>query len=120
MFRSLNTFMAMLLMMWGIIGNTSAKPLIDDCNMVCLEVYIPVCGSDGKIYNNGCFLNLAQCKDDSLEEEEDEFCGLTCKGRLSPYLFGVASDDRGMAYVTSSPEDRDAVHPLKPFIMIIK
>ncbi|KAG7387098.1 hypothetical protein PHYPSEUDO_014752 [Phytophthora pseudosyringae] len=44
------------------------------CPEVCIEIYQPVCGSDGVSYTNSCFLGIANCKDPSITQASDGAC----------------------------------------------
>ena len=37
----------------------------DGCCKKCKRYFRPICGSDGKTYNNKCFMKAAACKSDS-------------------------------------------------------
>ncbi|GMF22099.1 unnamed protein product [Phytophthora lilii] len=45
-----------------IAGASSATVSDDSCSFACLDVYEPVCGSNGETYSNACCLRLASCK----------------------------------------------------------
>jgi hypothetical protein len=36
------------------------------CTVGCPEIYSPICGSDGKTYENDCKLSQKNCLDDTL------------------------------------------------------
>ncbi|MGI4416828.1 Kazal-type serine protease inhibitor family protein [Klebsiella pneumoniae] len=46
------------------------------CDRHCIDLYDPVCGSDGNQYSNSCFLGIARCRNPSLREAPDHVCGL--------------------------------------------
>ncbi|KAG7400644.1 hypothetical protein PHYBOEH_004911 [Phytophthora boehmeriae] len=46
----------------------------EDCPTYCARDRWPVCGSDGKIYDNDCLLEVAQCKDPTIEKTKMKNC----------------------------------------------
>ena len=58
-----------------IIGSGSSLPTMK-CINACLDIYSPVCGSDGVSYINSCQLELAACKNPKLKivETSEDNC----------------------------------------------
>jgi coxsackievirus/adenovirus receptor len=56
-------------------GSNRNGSIVDaDCNFACIEVYDPVCASDGNEYGNECILQRAQCENPKLEKVSDGKC----------------------------------------------
>ncbi|EEY59559.1 protease inhibitor Epi10 [Phytophthora infestans T30-4] len=57
----------------------------DNCSFGCLDVYKPVCGSNGETYSNSCYLRLASCKSNNgITEAGDGECASTPASSATP------------------------------------
>ncbi|KAF0715059.1 hypothetical protein As57867_003578, partial [Aphanomyces stellatus] len=54
---------------------TSSAQTTSSCEMLCIDLYDPVCGSNNKTYSNDCYLKLAQCTDKTLTLAKTGECG---------------------------------------------
>ncbi|KAG1707222.1 Extracellular protease inhibitor 10 [Phytophthora capsici] len=63
----------------------SAAAADDNCAFGCIDVYKPVCGSNGETYSNSCYLRLASCKSNNeITEAGDGECASTPATSTTP------------------------------------
>ena len=62
------------------ISSLTFVPLTHSQNMICPEIYDPVCGSNGRTYSNECFARLAEVEVIHKGECTEEEAKLLSKG----------------------------------------
>lgn len=69
----------------GECGASTSTSGSEECSeeMACLDVYDPVCGSDGQTYSNSCELKIMRCLDPSITQVSEGECGATSTGTSS-------------------------------------
>jgi len=75
----------------------------ESCDTACPYDYDPVCGDDGKQYDNKCLFKVAKCKENSLNVAHNG----ECKPDTTPCHSALSSADTGLlgAHVMSCAED---------------
>ncbi|XP_037789447.1 LOW QUALITY PROTEIN: extracellular protease inhibitor 10-like [Penaeus monodon] len=70
------------------------------CPQNCIQVYDPVCGSDGQTYSNDCTLMVAACDNPALTKISDGECGSQqpqCP-EICPLIFLPVCGSDGVTY----------------------
>ena len=65
-------------------GPCSKPPPTSNCNLICTSIHEPVCGTDGRTYNNQCALDIAICKASAENKKLELVHGGTCKPPQPP------------------------------------
>ncbi|KAI3387816.1 hypothetical protein SNEBB_009702 [Seison nebaliae] len=54
--------------------NQATEPVTSECNKNCSDNVRPICGSDGRSYQNKCEFKNAKCRNPSLTKKSDGNC----------------------------------------------
>ncbi|XP_071541141.1 turripeptide Pal9.2-like isoform X2 [Panulirus ornatus] len=93
------TLMFLLLVVVMVEFTTASQYGIRKCEPLCNKKMRPVCGSDGKTYNNQCLLNYANCLDPTITYDHAGPCR-KCP-RFCPLHFSPVCDHTGKMYSNS-------------------
>lgn len=73
------------LALMAVAATSTAASTDDNCSFGCLDVYKPVCGSNGEMYSNSCYLRLASCKSNNeITEASNGECASTPATSTTP------------------------------------
>lgn len=75
------------------------------CEMACTKKYAPVCGSNGKTYNNACLLHLASCKSSTKRKITIKSEGMCSKASSGSTAATQTPASGGVSPSTSSGSD---------------
>ncbi|CAB4027527.1 Protease inhibitor, partial [Paramuricea clavata] len=69
-----------------------------ECQQFCPAIYAPVCGSDGKTYDNMCLLEVADCEsEENITKVHDGPCKPKCPG-ICPQEYAPVCGSDGKTY----------------------
>ncbi|XP_060588084.1 agrin-like [Ruditapes philippinarum] len=104
--RSLGFLLLFCYVCAGPVDRVPALTVVNDCPLFCDENIVePICGSDGRTYDNECELNLAQCRNPRLKFAFNGRCpnrvdsrGIICTTPMCPPFGDPVCGSDGLTY----------------------